>query len=73
MVIATAELYGGFMTFCPEWLTGNVNLDTSNFVYLWLYLVFFNGLWVAIPLYSLYVAFGEISKAFEVSEAAKKK
>lgn len=22
----------GFMTFCPEWLTANVNLDTSNFI-----------------------------------------
>ena len=23
----------GFMTFCPEWLTGNQNLDASNFMY----------------------------------------
>ena len=22
----------GFMTFCPEWLTGNINLDGSNFM-----------------------------------------
>lgn len=33
-VLATAELYGGWMTFCPEWLTGSANLDTSNFMYL---------------------------------------
>jgi hypothetical protein len=38
-VLATAELYGGFITFAPEWLTGNINLDTSNWMYLWLYLV----------------------------------
>lgn len=26
------------MTFCPEWLTGSPNLDTGNFLYLWVYL-----------------------------------
>ncbi|KAJ2902915.1 emopamil binding protein [Zalerion maritima] len=64
IIVATGELYGGFMTFCPEWLTGNVNLDTSNWMYLWLYLIFFNTLWVFIPLYAIYVSWGEITKAF---------
>lgn len=27
------------MTFCPEWLTGNPNLDTSNPLYFWVYLM----------------------------------
>lgn len=27
------------MTFCPEWLTGSPNLDTSNPLFLWVYLV----------------------------------
>ena len=27
------------MTFCPEWLTGSPNLNTSNALYLWVYLV----------------------------------
>ncbi len=27
------------MTFCPEWLTGSPSLDTSNALYLWVYLV----------------------------------
>lgn len=27
------------MTFCPEWLTGSPNLDTSNWLFLWVYLV----------------------------------
>lgn len=38
IVLCTAELYGGWMTFCPEWLTGSPNLDTSNPLYLWVYL-----------------------------------
>lgn len=58
------------MTFCPEWLVGSVNLDTSNWMYMWLYLVFFNGLWVVIPAYVIYVASGEIMGAFKVRDAA---
>ena len=38
VVLSTAELYGGWMTFCPEWLTGSPSLDTSNPLYLWVYL-----------------------------------
>lgn len=26
------------MTFCPEWLTGSPNLNTSNALHLWVYL-----------------------------------
>ncbi|KAK0719769.1 Emopamil-binding protein [Lasiosphaeris hirsuta] len=66
IVLATAELYGGFMTFCPEWLVGNINLDSSNFMYLWVYLVFFNMLWVLIPFYSIYVSSADIFDAFKV-------
>jgi hypothetical protein len=33
------ELTFGKMTFCPEWLTGSPNLDTSNALFLWVYLV----------------------------------
>ncbi|KAM0335822.1 hypothetical protein ACHAQA_000872 [Verticillium albo-atrum] len=73
IVVATAELYGGFITFCPEWLTGNINLDTSNWMYLWLYLVFFNMLWVFIPLWALWVAFGQITRAFDANKALAKK
>ena len=49
-IIAICELYAGLMAFIPEWLTGWPNLDTSNFLTLWVYLVFFNGLWVIAPL-----------------------
>lgn len=54
------------MTFAPEWLTGSQNLDTSNFMFLWVYLVFFNTLWVWMPLYALYIAFIDIGSAFKM-------
>ena len=56
----------GFMTFAPEWLTGSQNLDTSNFMFLWVYLVFFNVLWVFFPLYALYISFIDIGNAMKV-------
>ncbi|KAI1415154.1 Emopamil-binding protein [Hypoxylon sp. FL1857] len=77
IVIATMELYGGFITFCPEWLTANHNLDASNFMYKWVYLVFFNMLWVFIPLYAIWVSVKDINDAFavraRVAAASKKK
>jgi len=54
----------GFMTFAPEWLTGSPNLDTSNFMYMWVYLFFFNMLWVFFPLWVLFEAYGSICTAF---------
>lgn len=54
----------GFMTFAPEWLSGSPNLDTSNFMYLWVYLFFFNTLWVWFPLWILYEAYSNINLAF---------
>ena len=56
----------GFMTFCPEWLTGNQNLDASNFMFKWVYLVFFNMLWVFLPLYAMYHAYVDMKNAFMV-------
>uniref|UniRef100_A0A667YR41 EBP like n=1 Tax=Myripristis murdjan TaxID=586833 RepID=A0A667YR41_9TELE len=47
--LCVCELYGGWMTFCPEWLTGCPNLNTSSRLHLWVYLVFFNGVWVLLP------------------------
>jgi hypothetical protein len=75
-VLATGELYGGWMTFAPEWLCGSPNLDGSNWMYLWVYLVFFNaGLWVVIPGWILCEAFGRIKGALQREgerEAGKK-
>ena len=61
------------MTFCPEWLTGNINLDTSNFMYLWVYLVFFNMLWVFIPFYVIWYAVSDLSNALNARQTKKSK
>ncbi|SCZ96497.1 BZ3500_MvSof-1268-A1-R1_Chr8-2g10236 [Microbotryum saponariae] len=60
IVLSTAELYGGFMTFCPEWITGNQNLHTGNWLHFWVYLMFFNLIWVFIPLWIMYDSYGYI-------------
>lgn len=61
VVLATGELYGGWMTFMPEWLSGSPNLDTSSWMFTWLYLFFFNTLWVFIPLWILWDAYGTVA------------
>ena len=64
------------MTFAPEWLTGSQNLDTSNWMYTWVYLFFFNTLWIWFPLYAIVWGYKEIKKAFRLQEkveAGKKK
>ncbi|KAI0755023.1 Emopamil-binding protein [Daedaleopsis nitida] len=70
IVLSTSEIYGGWMTFCPEWLTGSPNLDTSNFLYLWVYLVFMNVIWVFIPLWLMYDSYGHIAKSLRVAQAS---
>mmetsp|Transcript_9944 Transcript_9944/g.28244 ORF Transcript_9944/g.28244 Transcript_9944/m.28244 type:complete len:250 (-) Transcript_9944:106-855(-) len=50
LVISVCELYGGWMTFAPEWLDGSPNLCCQDDpVLLYIYLAFMNGLWVLIP------------------------
>ncbi|KAL5482532.1 hypothetical protein ACEPAI_9126 [Sanghuangporus weigelae] len=76
VVLSTAELYGGWMTFCPEWLTGSPNLDTSNPLYLWVYLVFMNVIWVFIPVWLMYDSYSYIASSLRFSQnnaAAKMK
>jgi hypothetical protein len=63
VVLATGEIYGGWMTFAPEWLSGSPNLNTSNVMYTWVYLFFFNTIWVWIPLWILWDSYGTLSKA----------
>ncbi|KAJ8080428.1 hypothetical protein AAF712_003141 [Marasmius tenuissimus] len=72
VVLSTAELYGGWMTFCPEWLTGSPNLDTSNPLYLWVYLVFMNVIWVVIPFWLMADSYQYIAKALRSTQAARK-
>uniref|UniRef100_UPI00398E5E5D emopamil-binding protein-like n=1 Tax=Pristiophorus japonicus TaxID=55135 RepID=UPI00398E5E5D len=49
ITLCVCELYGGWMTFCPDWLIGSPNLNTSHWLYLWVYLAFFNTVWVVVP------------------------
>ncbi|KAL1682234.1 Emopamil-binding protein, partial [Schizophyllum commune] len=63
VVLSTAELYGGWMTFCPEWLTGSPSLDTSNPLYLWVYL------WVVIPVWLMYDSYNQIAKSLRAQQA----
>ncbi|CUS07409.1 unnamed protein product [Tuber aestivum] len=60
LVLAVAEIYGGWMTFAPEWLTGSQNLDTSNPMYTWLYLFAMNTIWVIIPVWICFESYAEI-------------
>lgn len=53
------------MTFCPEWLVGSPSLRTDNILYAWVYLVFFNGVWVVIPAALLYDSWVEMKAAFQ--------
>ncbi|KAF5367801.1 hypothetical protein D9757_010347 [Collybiopsis confluens] len=72
VVLSTAEIYGGWMTFCPEWLTGSPNLDTSNWLFLWVYLVFMNVIWVVIPLWLMYDSYHHIASAVRLNRASGK-
>ncbi|KAL6303481.1 Emopamil-binding protein [Sparassis latifolia] len=70
IVLCTAEIYGGWMTFCPEWLIGSPNLDTSNALSLWVYLVFMNILWVIIPLWLMVDSYGHIASSLRSAQAS---
>lgn len=57
------------MTFAPEWLTGSPNLNTSNPMYFWFYLLFFNaGLWVVVPTWVLWESYHAIGSAAFISD-----
>ncbi|KAF0500589.1 emopamil-binding protein-like [Gigaspora margarita] len=71
IILCACEIYGSWITFCPEWLTGSKNLNTENFVYLWVYLVFFNGLWIVIPLILMRQSWDVIIKNAEIVKKLK--
>jgi len=72
VILSTAELYGGWMTFCPEWLNGSPNLDTSNPLYLWVYLFFMNIIWVGIPLWLMYDSYGHIAMSLRSTQGSSR-
>ena len=40
IIVCVSELYGGWMTFCPEWVDENKNLDGSTFILLWVRFIY---------------------------------
>ncbi|PAA69889.1 hypothetical protein BOX15_Mlig009609g1 [Macrostomum lignano] len=60
VVLCTCELYGNWMTFAPEWLSGNKNLTDDPFK-VWFHLFFFNFLWVVFPLLMLIQSYKALS------------
>jgi len=73
VVLSTAELYGGWMTFCPEWLVGSPSLDTSNWLYLYVYLMFMNVLWVIIPLWLMVDSYQVLARSARAFANIRKK
>eukprot|EP01038_Epipyxis_sp_PR26KG_P005197 gene5197-7234_t len=68
IIICVAELYGGWMTFAPEWVEGNPNLNGSTFELLWIYLVFMNGLWVVVPALLLWDSAARLTNACQIKK-----
>ncbi|CEQ38627.1 SPOSA6832_00094 [Sporobolomyces salmonicolor] len=67
----TAELYGGWMT--AKWITGSPSLNTSHWLYTYVYLLFFNGLWVIIPILLMVDAYRHITRALRSVAVQDKK
>jgi len=73
IVLCTAELYGGWMTFCPEWLIGSPALNTSNALHFWVYLVFMNVLWVALPVWLMFDAYTHITRSLRAVQTGSQR
>uniref|UniRef100_A0A8D2ALR1 EBP like n=1 Tax=Sciurus vulgaris TaxID=55149 RepID=A0A8D2ALR1_SCIVU len=73
ITLCVCELYGDWMTFFPEWLLGSPNLDTDNRFYFWVYLVFFNGVWVLIPGLLLWQSWVELRRMHHKGTGVGKK
>ena len=58
------------MTFVPDLLVGSPNLVTSNWLFLWVYLVFFNGIWVVVPAALMYQSWVAMKDSFSGSGAS---
>ncbi|XP_023604886.1 emopamil-binding protein-like [Myotis lucifugus] len=73
ITLCVCELYGGWMTFSPEWLMGSPNLNTNNWLYFWVYLAFFNSVWVLIPGLLLWQSLVELKKMYPKGTSLGKK
>lgn len=73
ITLCVCELYGGWMTFFPDWLMGSPNLNTKNWLYFWVYLVFFNSVWVLFPGMLLWQSWVELRKMYHKGTSLGKK
>ncbi|XP_015417795.1 PREDICTED: emopamil-binding protein-like [Myotis davidii] len=73
IALCVCELYGGWMTFSPEWLMGSPNLNTNSRLYFWVYLVFFNSVWVLVPGLLLWQSWVELKKMYRKGTSLGKK
>lgn len=73
IALCVCELYGGWMTFFPDWLMGSPNLNTRNWLYFWVYLVFFNSVWVLFPGLLLWQSWVELKKMYHKGTSLGKK
>ncbi|XP_026349012.1 emopamil-binding protein-like [Ursus arctos] len=73
ITLCVCELYGGWMTFFPDWLMGSPNLNTDSWLYFGVYLVFFNSVWVLIPGLLLWQSWVELKKMFYKGTSSGKK
>ena len=67
------ELYGGVMTFAPEWLARPVANPalSGTWLHVFIYLFFFNFLWVLVPAILLYDSTIAIVRACDVAKTEK--
>jgi EXPERA (EXPanded EBP superfamily) len=73
IVICACELYGGFMTFAPEWLSrpvANPNLSNRP-LHVCCHLFFFNFLWVLVPLILLWDSCVVLTRAAATANISK--
>ncbi|XP_058542071.1 emopamil-binding protein-like [Neofelis nebulosa] len=73
ITLCVCELYGGWMTFFPDWLMGSPNLNTDSWLYFGVYLVFFNSVWVLIPGLLLCQSWVELKKMYYKGTSSGKK
>ncbi|XP_049634811.1 emopamil-binding protein-like [Suncus etruscus] len=73
ITLCVCELFGCWMTFVPEWLLGSPNLKTNNWLYLWVYLVFFNSIWVLIPGLLMWQSWVDLRKIYHKGTGSVKK
>ncbi|XP_045884148.1 emopamil-binding protein-like [Meles meles] len=73
ITLCVCELYGGWMTFFPDWLMGSPNLNTNNWLYFGVYLVFFNSVWVLMPGLLLWQSWVELKKMYYRGTSSGKK